>query len=887
MSTIHTKYGYEFRKDLIGQNRDAWLKAVGQELEKKGVSIKVGEGSHAQEIKNSDQLNAFFDRYRSNPAQVAQEVGLPAGKDIRSYFSDLMQALDDIVKDTSKVKAGTAVDLRASSELGKALGLDRTEHRYASGYTPFGKATRTEGSTSVLGLLLSRDPVQADPLEGVPFMSATTFAGMRPQVGRNGQEFESVRRLDGLNKDQLVELLRTDRSGRSALDRMQKAKDAEAFTIGYNGMSLDEMRWDSDAHRVREANPHISLTVESGRMELDERSGQHEVSLGTDYNEDTYYDTKDFSLLNNDMSVRARIRRDEPTPEPSGVRRVLIQSKVGSNVDESGMKAADKADVRKDNPSEADVNGLDETIRSGMSTWEWGGTPKPIEAMGIVYNALNEKGALPDIGEHKDVLLLEDKAHVRSTRSRFHLNETSRSSTVDLFRNTGEPKIRETLDLLQKGGFSGPEADKIRQLGTSLLDRSAFVERCKDKLIALDPSLAQSGVTLDTLKQLWPDNAVTANKLEAAKRDVVANEIQSAYDEFSALMDNSRRDIAGARGPESRGMNFPAETLSFMRERYPELKKIQTVGPFLQKFDQILAGPDKDAFIQDLSKYANDNGKNALQNATDKDAAMRGLRTHLVNEHLDILHRQIEASGTSACTLSFDNMRKAYAGNDRTNWNFLIDTFDVSEYYTPETWKNLTPEERSGAKPVSPDKMFHATVVNEVQIELGYEKPFVEAIEKAQAAVQNARGGLFMDYAVERGLAKNTDAPATFHNLLRETLAKPKSEQDAFFSALNDFAKARGSALTFDANTSQPLGETAFSASNLNQDGGKHTQLLEDQRMTEFVWGEFRRAQEFIADLRGNRVTREADRAGFSTKWVNSEMSKGDLALTLLRDGRP
>lgn len=70
MSTIHTKYGYEFRRDLISQNRDAWLKAVGQELEKKGISVKVGEGAHAQEIKNSDQLNAFFARHQSNPIQA-------------------------------------------------------------------------------------------------------------------------------------------------------------------------------------------------------------------------------------------------------------------------------------------------------------------------------------------------------------------------------------------------------------------------------------------------------------------------------------------------------------------------------------------------------------------------------------------------------------------------------------------------------------------------------------------------------------------------------------------------------------------------------------------------------------------------------------------------
>ncbi|MCB9642804.1 MAG: hypothetical protein H6728_06970, partial [Myxococcales bacterium] len=650
------------------------------------------------------------------------------------------------------------------------------------------------------------------------------------------------------------------------------------------GLGLDEMRWDSDAHRIRESNPHVSLVVESGRLEIDEKDGEREVGLGTDYNEDTYYDTKDYSLLGNDMSVRARIRRDDPNPDPSGVRRVLIQSKVGSEVDESGMKAADKADIRKDRPTESDINGLDESVRSGLSSWDYG-SPKPIEAMGIVYNALKDKDALPDIGDQQDVLLLEEKAHIRSTRSRFHFNEPSRSSTVDFFRQTGEPKIRETLDLLKAGGMTGPDAEKLQKLGESLLDKSAFVERCKDKLIALDPSLEQSGINADTIKRLWPDNSVTSNKLETAKRDVVANEIKAAYDEFSALMDDNRREIAGSRSPEARGMGLDKELMGFMREKYPEMKKYQTVGPFLKKYDEIVAGPNKDSFVQEFGKFAADQGEDGLQKAGDKDAALRGLRSHLVNEHLDIMHRQIEAAGTSAQTLSFDNMRKSYANNDRNYGNFLIDTFDVSEFYTTDAWNKLSPEERAGAKEVDPKNMFHATVVNEVQIELGYEKPFVEAMDKAQAALDKARGGLFMDYAIENGLAQSSDASSTFETLLSNTLKKPESERKSFFAALNDFAQARGSALTFDAENTKSLDEGDFSSFNRNQSTSNHTQLLEDLRMTQFVWGELRNAQEFIADLRGDRVTREADRAGFNTKWINSEMSKGDMALTLLRDG--
>ena len=48
------------------------------------------------------------------------------------------------------------------------------------------------------------------------------------------------------------------------------------------------------------------------------------------------------------------------------------------------------------------------------------------------WRQLTYHGAAPDIGAHEDVLLLKPKAYLRSTRSRYHLNEASVSSVHDL-----------------------------------------------------------------------------------------------------------------------------------------------------------------------------------------------------------------------------------------------------------------------------------------------------------------------------------------------------------------------------------------------------------------------------------------------------------------------
>lgn len=886
MSTIHVKYGLEFKPELYrSDNKDAWLEAVGAELEKKGVSLQLGVNTPIA-ISNTQELKSFYQRYTSQPEKVAQELGLQPGQDVQRYIRDLVQTLDDIVKSTSDVKTGTTIDLRPSSDMSKMLGLDDSSHRYASARTGFGEGTKTSRSVSVLGVMLSRDAAPVDPLAGQLFIDATTFSGQRLKTDRNNQEFEAVRRLGGLDKDQLIEFLRTERNGRPILNRLRKAKDAEAFSIGYSGVTMDKMRWDSDAHRIREDNPFVSLTVESERLEANE-NGEYEVQLGTDYNEDTYYDTKDFSLLNNEMSVRARIRRDDPQPGSDAVRRILIQSKAGSSVDESGTKSAAKADIRKDNPSAEDIANLDEDIRTGMSEWGWNRTSEPIEAIGIVHKDLAERGVLPTVGEHKDVLQLEAKAFVRSTRSRFHFNETSRQATVNLFREAGEPNIKQVLEWVKASASLKPEdAAKLNKLGESLLDKTAIVERTRDALIALDPSLQQQGVTVDTINQLWPDKDVTSNKLETQKRRVVADTLKSTMNEFATLVDDLRRDIAGARGNEVRNFNLTDEFVEYIKEKDSSTKSFTTIKPFLERLDKELSGPNKQAFMDDFAQWAADKGNKAILEAPDKDVAMGSLRKHLVNEQLDIIHRQLEASGTMGQTLWFDSARKTYADSTRSYGNFLIDTFDVSEMYTPEVWKTLTDAQKAGAEPVDPKHMFHATIVNEVQIELRSEEPFMKAIAAAEKTLQGDRAGVLMDFALAQGMPVLADQSASFAQWLGDLQKQPADQQKQVLEQLQAFASDKGSPLTFSMADLQKLDASLFTVERQGQGYETQSSHLEDLNMAQFVWSKMLGAQEYIANLRGRRVEQEAERAGISgVQWENAEMSKGDTALTLLRDG--
>lgn len=165
-TTLHIKRGIEFRPDLYNsRDRSAWLEAVGKELQDKGLTITVGEGQNAKEIKNAADLVAAY--------KDLQTAAAASGSTLRGYLGDLVQALDDVVKPTSVVTTGDKFDFSVGSDLSKALGLadGRTTNYASKTTTDFGQASRVrpENTMNVAGTMLaSRMPLPPAPSTDLP-----------------------------------------------------------------------------------------------------------------------------------------------------------------------------------------------------------------------------------------------------------------------------------------------------------------------------------------------------------------------------------------------------------------------------------------------------------------------------------------------------------------------------------------------------------------------------------------------------------------------------------------------------------------------------------------------------------------------------------------------
>lgn len=96
---------------------------------------------------------------------------------------------------------------------------------------------------------------------------------------------------------------------RSVHQRISTPRYAEYFAI--STVDDNKVPWDAPAHAAREASPYVPLRTENERLTVDTQ-GNLDVSAGTDFMIDMYYDTPDFILLNNGILARSRNRQDRP-----------------------------------------------------------------------------------------------------------------------------------------------------------------------------------------------------------------------------------------------------------------------------------------------------------------------------------------------------------------------------------------------------------------------------------------------------------------------------------------------------------------------------------------------------------------------------------------------
>lgn len=915
---------------------------AGEVLQETGRTVRLGAPGHTIELKSREAMSALLDRFEHDAAALALDLGVPEA-DLPRYRAKLVEALDDLLKPTTVLVSGDVIDLSTSSDLAHVIGLDAPSTAYGEGRTLDGRIVPAAGTLSLLGLQLQRS-APPDPLEGVKFISSAK-AGPSYPYGRSAPEFETVRALTGIEVPTLLALVdgassspefeytaTEDSSGRTvearleaaslaeakaqlaaqgltptritlrsskALRRMREPKDATAFAFGNS--NYNEVDWSARAHRLRESSPYVSLVVEPGNLVFNDDGW--EVSLGTDYNVDLYYrgragagdhvgaddGTKPRDiLLDNDLSVRARLRYDDRghfensgRPTDGELRRILIQAKLGTTVDAEGTKRAYKIDTRADSFDDHDVADTFANVPSGQ---DWDG--QEAQALRAIHTELTKLGKLPTIGRHKNVLSLEPGAYVVSERSRFHFNEVSSASTLDLYKQ-GSVWIEEVMSRIERSALPDAEKNEIIELGKALTDpgHQALVARVKSGLA----DLGVLDVDASTITSLLPsfDRLRISNEDLADQITVVADGIKAMYDEFAAKFDDVRDRIApegdrSIRRLRDRFIDYVKQELD------PSQARTQTVGPFLTSFEAEMDAHASDFGAAFAHWLEESRGDTTLSDVPTRATTLEALHQSLINEHLDILHRQIEAAGTAAQTAAFTTARSAYVDTSPANWNFLIDTFDVSKFYTPEAWSELSDAQRIGNDVVPADVPYHTMVVNEVQIELTSVDPYVDAIDKTR---DDLFAGFFIEYALEHhGAEIDTADPSAFTELLKTFSG---DAQEALLVSLNEAAKARKVAITFGSSDivrileAQARGESTdlFVPDRRTQDDIRLPKLDRELKKQTEIFKRLQDVQTMIADSRGRRVLDVVEDElprGARPGWGVSELSKGETALRLL-----
>ena len=565
-----------------------------------------------------------------------------------------------------------------------------------------------------------------------PFISKETFAhSTGGGWGRDAPEFEATMTVTGAEPRALYEVLNsTDSKDRTIFSRLRKNELMTAFTYGF---AIDEMPWGKAETAAREAIPYVALSIEKDRYVQDDGdNGPRELSLGTDIFDDVYYDTKDYDLFNEGMVLRGRARWDSDTT----VRRLLIQAKSASTVDDNGIKSASKVDVRTDS-GDRYLSTLDDDVRSGTVEWTW--TRVPVEPIKTVYDALEGQGLLHDMQGYEGVLILDPKADLRSKRSRFHFNLTDRDNLTDFYKN-GLARIQQSMDTAQAALDAGTiedgdkaDVEAMIALGQGIVDGSLIKERALEalKAVPMDPVVTE----ITTLPDAFAGVTVTDQR-ELDIHKAVAAAADDLFDEFSDALDGVDKEVAGTRG-----LDFDEYVdlyVAYRVSKTPALGIKTTYQPFQAAYRDVVAAGDQ-AVADEIAAF-NTFG-DQQKTAEDKDfadfvpmtqEAWAALGHYLDFEVLKISQRQITNAGTLAHALWFELARKFYVPKAHSSaWsNFVIDTFDVTYFVTPEEWARIPVDQRTPAYEIPGKSIFHTKVVNEVQIELTEVEPYIERIQE-------------------------------------------------------------------------------------------------------------------------------------------------------------
>ena len=375
---------------------------------------------------------------------------------------------------------------------------------------------------------------------------------------------------------------------------------------------------------------------------------------------------------------------------------------------------------------------------TGMATWA-----QPFSAVREIHTRLTEGDQLPEVGGHEEVLLLNPKFYVRSTRSRYHLDLVATRGMRTVYEN-GFERMRAIIDVANRALDGTTLSDQQRQevetvavMGQAILDRTLILERAQGALAEVDPNQT---FTVDTLTEPTDLTSSSRTFVDLEVNRVIAETTNEVLHEWADAVDEVDRIMTGTE--DRAGRDYVDPFVAWCNEITPTLAINQIVMPYLDVWRSIEGGAvdELDAQISAFNHYlatqqaAEDSDFEGLEPLTRDSWAALG--RYLEYKTVKIGHRMVEAAGTMALSFWFESARRFYIPNSSRPWgNFIIDTTDFSEMVTREEWDSIPEDQRAIDVPLDPAKVFHTTLVNEVQIELGMEEPYVARIAELRALV--------------------------------------------------------------------------------------------------------------------------------------------------------
>ena len=732
------------------------------------------------------------------------------------------------------------------------------------------------------------------------FMHGETFAGSTSGWARDAVELEAAMTVEGISAEDLYQEL-TDRDGRG-FRRVRRSSAVEGLTLGFN---LDEIPWNSDGHGVREGfvpgedsrtvTPYVWLTIENDKFPIDPERGRRRLELGTDIMDDIYYDTDDFLLYAQSMSVRARKRWDSATE----MRRLLIALKRERGVDSFGIKRAAKTDVRRDSPSADAINTLHEAVEKGTDSW----SNDPAVPLRRVYTILRNMGLLKSSPTYTDVLAIKPKAFLRSVRSRYHLNEV-RVSRLNEVRELATTRLNSLVAMAREARMDNAipvgrvaEVEAFEAKVAAFANGSLVAERARAELLELGMQTVDSS----TIQDLLPGSTTLGSSSGLAdlverepqllQRKAVAHAVSEILHEFSADLDDGtgeslRRVITRSVERTDEQEDHVEYFTLFARNTNPDLLKIRTVDRFVEMHEGMLGDG---AALAEYNAYGE-----AQRAAGERDfrrfepisqADFDSLRFLLRNEQVRIWLRQIEAGGSCALGVWFDEAREFYIpASSRSTGNFLIDTMDFASMYPGDVFGDLPQAEQTAAvdMSVSPyrEQLLGARLVNEVQIELNNGGVYTERLKELKSLTVLPH--YFMKWAADTGQA-STDAE--FAALFDELSALTDEELQAKITPLNVFMEEQGAPV--DQFTAEEfrnwIDPARLNAEVRNDPNYSEPEIEKALEGAGFVFEQYRDILTFIAKLKEERVMDVLDDFD-GLSWVPSTASKGRMGIALVKE---